>query len=164
MLDAGGPAWDPAGFAELQQRVRDVLPRVADAITRDVARILVATRDVENRLTRVTAPAARHALTDVSAQLGRLVFAGFVTAAGASRLPDVQRYLRAITLRLDSLANNPRRDQELTTRINDLEAMRPPPDVRWMIEELRVSWFAQALGTKDKVSPERILRAIDAAR
>ena len=107
------------------------------------------------------------------AQLSRLVGPGFVAAVGARRLPDVLRYLRAVERRLDRLGQDPRRDGELMERVHQLEdrlARTAPAGgeggegverVRWMIEELRVSYFAQALGTAYTVSDKRILREID---
>jgi ATP-dependent helicase HrpA len=109
------------------------------------------------------------------AQLSRLLPPGFVAATGAGRLPDLLRYLRAIERRLDKLPEDPTRDhalmvpvQRLERQYQELVAGRPPgrpaPEadhIRWMIEELRVSSFAQSLGTAYPVSEKRILREID---
>jgi ATP-dependent helicase HrpA len=107
-----------------------------------------------------------------------LVHAGFVTEAGVGRLPDLQRYLRAMLLRLDKLPEDVGRDRglqaqvamatdEYETALADVRpGRRPSPallEVRWMIEELRVSLFAQTLRTAYPVSAKRIHRAIVAA-
>jgi ATP-dependent helicase HrpA len=105
------------------------------------------------------------------AQLGRLVFPGFATQVGADRLPDLVRYLTAIEMRLSRLPADADRDrvkmqtvaaveEELSTlgpRLNGAGA-----EIRWMVEELRVSLFAQGMRTKYPVSEKRIYKAIDA--
>jgi ATP-dependent helicase HrpA len=100
---------------------------------------------------------------------------GFATATGAQRLPDLVRYLRAIVRRLDTLPRDPDRDagwmahidtvtrayQQLRDDLGDVPQIQ---QIRWMIEELRVSYFAQQLRTPYPVSDQRIYQAIDAAR
>jgi ATP-dependent helicase HrpA len=101
------------------------------------------------------------------------VYRGFVTDTGWERLPDVVRYLQAMQRRLDKLPQDPMRDrdrmrtvqevqreyEDLTARMSDGNELR---EIRWMIEELRVGLFAQALGTAYPISDVRIYRAIDA--
>ena len=105
-------------------------------------------------------------------QLSRLVYRGFVSATGWEHLADLPRYLRAVDRRLDKLTENPARDrdrmlavQEIEREYRDLPArLRDGPagrDVRWAVEELRVNYFAQALGTAYPVSDKRIFRMID---
>jgi ATP-dependent helicase HrpA len=92
-----------------------------------------------------------------------------------ARLPDVARYLRAAVVRLDALPERPERDRQLMWRVelaqqsyDDALAALPPgrppsPElagVRWMIEELRVSFFAQQLGTAYPVSEKRIQKVL----
>jgi ATP-dependent helicase HrpA len=113
------------------------------------------------------------------AQLSRLIYSGFVTATGYRRLPQLTRYLRGIERRLDKLPENPARDavsmavaqrteQAYRQAVADLPATRRnDPDVtdaRWMLEELRVSLFAQTLGTLAPVSENRVLAALDRLR
>ena len=111
-------------------------------------------------------------LQDVADQVTSLVYPGFVTAVGSRRLPDIRRYLEAAGRRLQRLAENPARDAELMAVIHELEAeldrlrdaLPDEPrllDIAWMIQELRVSFFAQALGTRGKVSEQRIRRALN---
>jgi ATP-dependent helicase HrpA len=113
--------------------------------------------------------------SDMRAQLSGLIYPGFVTATGYRRLPHLTRYLRGIERRLDKLPENPARDaanmvvaqraeQAFRQAVDGLPAgRRDAPDVtevRWMLEELRVSLFAQTLGTQVPVSENRILRAL----
>ena len=158
------PAWAEAEWDELHARVKKELPVTATELASTVAQILVELQEVESRLLRVTAAAALHALEDIGGQLGGLVYPGFVTAAGAYRLGDVHRYLRAIAVRLDALSKNPARDKAITERVQRLERLTHDRKIRWLLEELRVSLFAQSLGTREKVSEARILREIAATR
>jgi ATP-dependent helicase HrpA len=103
------------------------------------------------------------------------VHPGFITATGITRLPDVERYLRAASRRLERLPNAPAPDldrmrgiqeleREYEARIESWPSGRPLPaalrDVPWLLEELRVSHFAQALGTRGQVSAKRIRKVI----
>lgn len=112
------------------------------------------------------------------AQYEALLFPGFVTATGVARLPDLVRYLRGIARRLDRLAADPGRDgarmaqaTQLAREYGEFRAALPPARrddgdvvaIRWMLEELRVSLFAQTLGTAHPVSEKRILKAMDDA-
>jgi ATP-dependent helicase HrpA len=178
VTEAGGPAWDAAGFRALRDRVAGELADRTTAVVGRVARILDAAREVQRRLEPLTAEAVAPARRDVAAQLERLLPPGFVTPAGAARLPDIERYLRAAARRLERLPDNPSRDRDNMRGIHDLEALYrrrvdewPPGrplqaalrEVPWMIEELRVSHFAQGLGTRGPVSSKRIRRAIEEA-
>ncbi len=141
----------------------------------DAARVLAEAHEVEAVLARAAAHAGEPAFADVRAQFGGLVHDGFISAAGARRLPDLVRYLRAIQQRLDKLGDGIRDAERMATVHRVAQAYRetvadlPPgrrddPDVqavRWMIEELRVSLFAQTLGTNGPVSEKRIYTALD---
>jgi ATP-dependent helicase HrpA len=143
-----------------------------------VQRILTAAYTVEQRLSRTSSLDLVAALADIRAQLSALVYRGFVTDTGWARLADLPRYLTAIERRLDKLPQNPQRDREQQSRIEQVQreyqemlAALPPArrdddavrQIRWMIEELRVNVFAQALGTPYPVSEQRIYRAMDQA-
>jgi ATP-dependent helicase HrpA len=174
MAEAGGPAWDEAGFARLRAHVAGQLADRTLAATRQAVKILDAARDVEARLEPLGRSAAfAAARADIERQLRRLVHPGFITAAGVQRLPDVERYLHAAALRIERLPNAAAADRDKLRGIEDLEreyearlaAGRPALDeVPWLLEELRVSHFAQALGTRGQVSAKRIRKQIrDAA-
>jgi ATP-dependent helicase HrpA len=161
IAEVGGPAWDEAGFARLRDHVAGDLADRTMAIAGQVARILEAAREVERRLEALPGAAFEPARLDVARQLGRLVHPGFVAATGADRLPDVERYLRAAARRLERLPDNLAVDRDRMNAIHELEGEyersgRRLPEVRWLLEELRVSHFAQALGTRGQVSSKRI--------
>ena len=124
-----------------------------------------------------SSPALLASLTDIRAQVDGLVHAGFVTEAGAARLPDVVRYLTAVQRRLEKLPERHDRDQVLlhsvkvvreaydTTVAHLPPARRGDDDVReipWMIQELRVSLFGNGLKTTYPVSEQRVAKAIRA--
>ncbi|TDB73760.1 ATP-dependent RNA helicase HrpA [Micromonospora sp. KC723] len=178
VADAGGPAWDADGFAALRERVRaDLVDTVVEVMDR-VRKVLAAAYAVEQRLGKTQNLAVVAALADIRQQLSGLVHPAFITETGYARLPDLLRYLTAIDRRLDRLPGNPQRDRQQQDRIAavrkeyaDMLAALPPGkrnsaavrQIRWMIEELRVNVFAQALGTPYPVSEQRIYRAMDEA-
>jgi ATP-dependent helicase HrpA len=109
-------------------------------------------------------------------QFAGLIYRGFISAIGASRLPDLIRYLRAMVRRLDKLAGEVRDAERMTVvrrlageyrqAVAGLPAQRRADAdvvaIRWMLEELRVNLFAQVLGTPAPVSEKRILTALAA--
>jgi ATP-dependent helicase HrpA len=171
----GGPAWDADAFAALEAAARARLARLAAGAATRAAGLVVAAGQLEERLTSAAvAPALRPAADDMRSQIARLVSPGFVSRGGLARLQDLGRYLEAVRVRLDKLAERPGRDSELTAQVHALEAevgravAALPPERRpgaraelgWMLEELRVSYFAQALGTPAPVSEPRIRRRL----
>ena len=175
MAGAGGPAWDREGFERLSAAVRSGLHEVTADVVTQVESALRLAHGVEARLQDVRADAVRPAVGDMRAQLSGLIYPGFVTATGYRRLPHLTRYLRGIERRLDKLPENPARDAASMAVAHRVEqayqealaglpvARRNDPDVtdvRWMLEELRVSLFAQTLGTQAPVSENRILGAL----
>ena len=174
IAESGGPAWDAAGFARLVDAARSALAVTTADVVGVVAQVLAEAHEAEIQLGRGSGPAA--ALADIRAQLSALIYPGFIAQAGRCRLPDLVRYLKAIIHRLDRLPDAPARDSELMAtvhRVTDAyqRAIRQLPEparsgddataVRWMIEELRVSLFAQTLGTPVPVSEKRIRTALD---
>ncbi|MFL6251239.1 MAG: ATP-dependent RNA helicase HrpA [Actinomycetes bacterium] len=167
----GGPAWDEAGFRRLLDAVRSELADTTLDVVSRVARVLAVAGEVESRLAELTNPAFGPATADIRDQLDALVYPGWVTATGRRRLPDVLRYLRAMVQRLDRLPGDLAGDAErmesiayVTDAWRQARDRRPDAagldEIRWMLEELRVSYFAQALGTARPVSEQRVLRAI----
>jgi ATP-dependent helicase HrpA len=176
LADAGGPAGDEAGFEQLTQRVRAGVGKALVEVVEVVRQVLAAAAEVERRLAGTTNLALVAALTDIRGQLSRLVYPGFVTATGYRHLSDLPRYLAAIERRLDRLPANLARDRELTRKVEEIEAeyrdlvAQLPADpatraaldeIRWMIEELRINYFAQSMGTAYPISDKRIFRAMD---
>jgi ATP-dependent helicase HrpA len=176
IADAGGPAWDAASFARLADAVRPRLHAATAEVVTWAEEILRAAHAAEVRLGELRSPLLESAAADIRAQLGGLVYPGFLADAGTARLSALTRYLRAVERRLDKLADNPGRDAQqmaVVHRVQDayrsaLAALppaarsgQPARDIRWMIEELRVSLFAQTLGTPVPVSERRIASAIE---
>jgi ATP-dependent helicase HrpA len=176
IAEAGGPAWDAAGFAALADKVRGGLYRAAWDVVTQAEEILRRSAAIEARVAGLTSPALAPAADDIREQLGGLIYRGFLTSTGAGRLRAVPRYLRAVEYRLDRLPDNVGRDAQRMTDVQELEddyrdaldALPPPVrasdaarQIRWMIEELRVSLFAQTIGTAGPVSERRIRAAID---
>ncbi|MBY8344433.1 ATP-dependent RNA helicase HrpA [Streptomyces spinosirectus] len=174
----GGPVWDEESFRKLYDKVRAEIVDTTVRAVGQVQQVLAAWQACERRLKSVRSPVLLANLQDVRGQLDALVRPGFVTASGLGRLGDLMRYLVAADRRLQQMPTNVQRD---TTRMEKVHEMqdeyawlleqlpkgRPVPaavlDIRWMIEELRVSYFAHALGTAYPVSDKRIVKAIDAA-
>ncbi len=171
----GGPAWDERAFAELAGQVQAGIRDAVLHVVTQVARVLALAQQAERELAGIRALALLAGLADVRAQLSSLVAPGFVTDAGWDRLADLARYLRAMLYRLQRLPSEPARDAERMRRIRQaqqayertLDAVRPgrtvPEElrnVRWLLEEFRVSLFAQQLGTATPVSEKRILRIL----
>jgi ATP-dependent helicase HrpA len=178
VADAGGPAWDAEAFAALRDAVRADLVGTVAAVVDRVERTLAGAHQVEQRLGRTSNVDLLPSLADIRAQLAGLIHRGFVTETGWARLGDLPRYLAAVERRLDRLGQDPARDRAGLARIaqvrneyDEMLAALPPArrraaavvEIRWMIEELRVNVFAQALGTPYPVSEQRIYKAMDAA-
>ncbi|MFD9192824.1 ATP-dependent RNA helicase HrpA [Streptomyces phaeochromogenes] len=178
ITDFGGPAWDEESYRKLYEKVR---AEIVDTTVRTVDRVqqvLAAWQACERRLKGVRSAVLLANLTDVRKQLDALVKPGFVTETGLRRLPDLMRYLVAADRRLQQMPTNVQRDTSRMEKVHEMQDEyawlleqlpqgRPVPssvlDIRWMIEELRVSYFAHALGTAYPVSDKRIVKAIDAA-
>jgi ATP-dependent helicase HrpA len=175
MTEAGGPAWDADGFERLAAAVRPRLREVTADVVTQVESALRLAHSVGARLADLQADPVQAAVADLRGQLSGLIYPGFVTATGYRRLPNLTRYLRGMEHRLDKLPENPGRDavsmavaqraeqayrEALAARPASRRAAADVADVRWMLEELRVSLFAQALGTQVPVSENRILAAL----
>ncbi|MFF2022217.1 ATP-dependent RNA helicase HrpA [Streptomyces sp. NPDC058171] len=178
IADFGGPAWDEESYRKLYERVRADIVDLTVRTVDQVRQVLAAWQAAERRLRATTSPALLANTTDVREQLAALVKPGFVTETGIGRLPDLMRYLVAVDRRLQQMPTGVQRDTTRMEKVHDmrdeyawlLEQLprgRPVPqpvrDIRWMIEELRVSYFAHSLGTAYPVSDKRIVKAIDAA-
>ncbi|MEE6268213.1 MULTISPECIES: ATP-dependent RNA helicase HrpA [Streptomyces] len=174
----GGPAWDEEAFRKLFDAVRADLVDATLKTIQQVQEVLAAWQACERRLKATSFASLLPSLTDVKEQLAELIKPGFVTAHGAKRLPDLMRYLVAADRRLTQLPTNAERDRSRMAKVKEMQDEyawlleqfpqgRPVPaaarEIRWMIEELRVSYFAHALGTAYPVSDKRIMKAVDAA-
>jgi ATP-dependent helicase HrpA len=174
---APAPVWSRSEFTGLRQRVADALASATLDIVGRVEKVLAAAHEVEVALPAAPPPAQAEAVADIRAQLDRLLPQGFVTSTGATHLGDLTRYLTAIVRRLERLPRDVAGDRERMATIHAVQgaydelrqALSPARaaredvcDIAWMIEELRVSLWAQQLGTARPVSEQRIYRAIDA--
>jgi ATP-dependent helicase HrpA len=174
--EAGGPAWDAAGFARLTEHVRPRLHAATYDVVTWAEQILRGAHDARIRLDGLRSPVLQPAADDIRRQLDGLIYPGFLTAAGAARLPSLARYLKAVGRRLDKLPDNAGRDAQqmaVVHRVQDayreaLAGLLPEArsgeaatEIRWLIEELRVSLFAQTIGTPLPVSERRIMTAIE---
>jgi ATP-dependent helicase HrpA len=171
--------WTRGDFAAQRDRVAESLvPTTVDIVGR-VEAVLSTAHEVQLLLPTQAPPTQTDAIADVRAQLDRLLPAGFVTATGRAHLGDLTRYLTAIHRRLDRLPHAIEADRERMQRMRAVQrayaelvealpaARASAPDVRDIarqLEELRVSLWAQQLGTPRPVSEQRILRAIDSVR
>ncbi len=170
----------PQEYDDLLAALRaDAADRVT-ATLRDVLRVLEKWRETDRLLSGRADMVLLPALTDLRGQLDRLVHDGFVGEAGAAQLRRYPVYLEAMQRRraqLDEGGGAIGRDRQLLDRVQPLKdaylnRVEALPDgrpagagiraVRWMVEEFRVSLWAQQLGTPTPVSDVRIRKALDA--
>ena len=173
---AAEPVWTKEQFAAARHRVREGIASMTADILGRVETVLAALHAAQVALPDDPPPAQAEAAADIRAQLSALAPAGFVTGTGAAHLGDLARYLSAISRRLERLPHGLSADRERMQRVravqdayDELRAALSPAraqaeDVRAiarMIQEFRVSLWAQQLGTPRPVSEQRIYRAID---
>ena len=175
IADFGGFVWDEASFEKLRDFVRENLNEVTVDIAQKVEQILSLNHALNQRLKGKMDFTMAFAFSDIKAQLSGLIYPGFVQKSGYNRLPDLQRYLQAVDKRLDKLAQDVNRDRAAMLRVEQVQQAyqqllaklpksKPISDevaeIRYMIEELRVSLFAQQLGTNYPISDKRIINII----
>ncbi|EGR4502718.1 ATP-dependent RNA helicase HrpA [Vibrio cholerae] len=175
--ERGGMVWEPQAFEALKEHVRAELGDTVVEIAKQVETILTTAYDINKRLKGKVDFTMAFALSDVKAQIEGLIFSGFATECGWKRLPDILRYMRAIERRMEKLPVDPNKDRLHMLKIESVankykELLNKIPkgmaipdnvrEIRWMLEELRVSYFAQQLGTPYPVSDKRIINAIEA--
>jgi len=176
IAEHGGPSWQESGYTRLHEVVRAELNDTVVEIAKMVEQILTAVFNINKRLKGRVDMTMALALSDIKAQMGGLVYRGFVTGNGWKKLADTLRYLHAIERRMEKLAVDPHSDRARMIKVQNVEQAwntwfnKLPPqrrddddvqDIRWMIEELRVSFFAQQLGTPYPVSEKRITQAME---
>ncbi len=173
LADAGGVVWNEADWDALVVNARAGLPAAIAELGPAAVEILVRNARLRARLAETAAPAILPARRDMAQQLVRLVYPNHLSGVGPDRLADVARYLRAIEVRLDKLADRVVQDGQLMAKCKTLEAdfdhyaERLPPsqaliDINWQLEEFRVATFAQQVGTAEKVSEKKIRAALRA--
>lgn len=168
------PIFTQTEYSELYEHVRAELIETVFDVTKLVAEILSEATALKKAIKKATSLTTMHAVSDVKGQMENLVYPGFVAQTGYDQLVHIPRYLKAAQVRLTKLGPNLHRDNQLMLTVQDFEdsydnavkslpAGTIVPDalrrVNWMIEELRVSFFAQELGTAYTVSEKRIAKA-----
>ena len=175
----GGVIRSEADFTRVRDAVSAAMVDELFACVSLVARILTKAREVERGIKSQNSLALLGPLNDIRTQLSGLLHPGFASATGVERLAHLPRYLDGMLDRLKTLANEPGKDR---TRMTEFERMSAAytdaggtiplaPDAsaalvetRWLLEEYRVSVFAQRLGTAQPVSPQRIMKALAAGK
>ncbi|HFQ5213685.1 TPA: ATP-dependent RNA helicase HrpA [Vibrio vulnificus] len=175
--EQGGLVWEPEKFEALKEHVRAELGDTVVDIAKQVETILTTAFNINKKLKGKIDFTMAFALSDIKAQIEGLIFKGFATECGWKRLPDILRYMKAIERRMEKLPIDPNKDRlhmlkiesvvkdykELLNKIpKGLAVPENVKEIRWMIEELRVSFFAQQLGTPYPVSDKRVKNAIEA--
>jgi ATP-dependent helicase HrpA len=179
MRQHGGVSWDADAFQLQKELIRGELNETVVKIAAQVEQVLTAAHGIRKQLKGKMTLELAFAHSDIQVQLDRLIHKGFVTATGASRLPDLLRYIKGIERRMEKVAVDANRDRMYMLKVQQTEQAyqqllgklakgQPVPDeiqnVRWMIEELRISYFAQVLGTPYPVSDKRVLQTIEAIK
>jgi ATP-dependent helicase HrpA len=165
-------------FSSLLDSRRAQLNEVADRMSAMVTSIFKEWRAVRSGLDKLGSPTFAEATADINAQLKSLLPPNFIESVSRPWLDYLPRYLKALARRVERLPANAKRDAELTAKVKPFVAgmhglltqlTRPSvptelTQLRWMIEEYRVSLFAQELKTMVKVSDKRLAEQLEAAR
>lgn len=170
-----GLVWTSHEWDELLADARDHVIDVLSDVIRSSTRILAASRRVRSAVLELRGERLVPSATDMAEQRARLVRDAMLADVGAERLADVERYLRALEVRVERVADNVRQDQAGLVVCRRLEAewaelvtltgmTVAAEDIGWMLQELRVATFAQAVGAKGPISEKRIRTALNAAR
>jgi ATP-dependent helicase HrpA len=175
LIEGGGPAWDRDGFETLLKRARPEVAGESVAVARKAAATLAQAREASRLLEGKFDFAMLAAMSDMRAHLEGLVGSeGFVGATGWWRLDDLTRYVKGIVHRARRVKEDVAGDKAKMDIVHALQAERDAlararpaamrtaegQELRWMIEELRISFFAQRLGTRYQVSEKRVRRLL----
>ncbi|MEM7094713.1 MAG: ATP-dependent RNA helicase HrpA [Actinomycetota bacterium] len=171
IIDDVGSPWSAADFSRLQKRARADLPDLARRWAPVAGEIIDETAAIRMAIVAADQLPA-DCVNDARNHLERLTFPGHLSAVGVDKLDDLLRYLRSISHRLAKLPSRINADREsmhqilvvedaYDTVVEHLPWSKALEDIAWSIEELRVSMFAQHLGTTERVSPKRIRRSLE---
>ena len=175
MLEAGGPVRTPSAFQKLKDTIK---PQVPGRVRQAVVAIAPGLAEYSN-LQAELAHWDGAAIDDMREQLEFLLPRNAITIHGMSHLRHLPRYIQAMRIRLEDMNLDPDRDADRQAEVDNAKAYlanrqrslppgrektREVKDIRWMVEELRVSLFAQRLGTAHAVSLRRIQKAVDKLR
>ncbi len=170
MVEGHAPCYDEESFNRLRDLVRGKLNDTALEIGKLVGQILELAHELKRRLKDRISLAVSICYADVENQLNLLIKKGFIASTPLECLMEYPRYLKAALMRLDKVNRDPISDKGRQRIIDEVSELYKnalsryknqdlPQDlqkVRWLIEELRVSYFAQQLGVKGPVSDRRI--------
>ncbi|MFC4334375.1 ATP-dependent RNA helicase HrpA [Salininema proteolyticum] len=176
LIENGGPAWDRAAWEKLLTGSRQHLAAESVSVVRKALTVLEAASEARPLLEGKFDFAMLAAMSDMRSQLDDLVCDGFLAKAGWWRLDDIARYVKAIAWRAKKVSSDAEGDAVKMDLVHRLEAERDSlararpaalrtaqgQEIRWMIQELRVSLFAQQLGTRYQVSEKRVRKALQA--
>jgi ATP-dependent helicase HrpA len=175
VVDAHPPVRSAREYDALVAAGADALAERTGPVLTDLLRLLADWRETDKQLSGRAELATLAALQDLGSQLGRLMARGFLGDAGADRLRRYPTYLAAMRRRRERLDEQVARDRQLMDQVLGLQEAwlhhvdalpegRPPGarlrQARWMLEEYRVSLWAQQLGTDAPVSDQRIRRLL----
>jgi len=162
-----------AVFATCMKQIAALMP-VANQVCKQVEQILVTYQSARQRFQTIQNHCSPSSKQDIQTQLDTLLYAGFLTCTPYVWLQEMPRYFRALVMRLDKLVDSPVGDEKklqlLQPFLQEFRRLQKSVDsgadnvdiikLRWMLEEYRVSLFAQPMKTAMPVSPKRIEKQI----
>jgi len=174
-----GLPYDAKAWADICAQGRETIIPTGERLRDRLSGILRQHRQLQRALQGNIALGLVDSYQDCREQLAGLVYPGFLLDTPADRLTELPRYLEALQKRLERLERDPNRDQvglaviqphqrrlNETLERHERRAIRDPAltQIRWVIEEYRVSLFAQELGTRERVSEKRLAQLWETVR
>ena len=174
-IEPTGSIFKRQQFEQLRDQVQSKVIDEAFAASALAARIALASREAAKAIAQIKAFEFLHVLTAEREHIDQLLEKNFISRAGLDRLPRIEVYLKAIRARIEKLVDNPVRDSQAQVEYDRAYALyafaggklplqsgasQQLESARWLLEELRISLFAQNLGAAEKVSVERIKKAL----
>jgi len=174
-----GLPYDAKAWADICAQGREALIPTGERLRDRLSGILRQHRQLQRALQGNIALGLVDSYQDCREQLAGLVYPGFLLDTPADRLAELPRYLEALQKRLERLERDPNRDQvglaviqphqrrlNETLERHERRAIRDPAltQIRWVVEEYRVSLFAQELGTRERVSEKRLAQLWETVR
>jgi len=166
-----GPVWQQASFEAALREGKTRVVASAESVMKLLEDILERYQSIRQRLAEMTLASMQTSVTDMRAQLDSLVYQGFLQQTPWQHLQDYPRYLKALQLRIDKLPAALQRDQQRLGEMHEVVHQWQARDlqlrhdhrqdarldeIRWLLEELRVSLFAQEIKTAIPVSVKRV--------
>ncbi len=170
MMENHAPVYDEDSFKKLSEKVRADLNDTALKLCGTVEKILLKAHELKRKLKGQLNLAVAYSYKDIASQLDSLVYKGFLSSTKVEYLEQIPRYLDAMLYRIEKVHRDVNRDLLHTRKIEEVNTLYKntlsrykytaiPDDlinVKWLIEELRVSYFAQQLGVRVSISDKRI--------